>query len=180
MGKKYPWGDHDGRFTHDYVNWAISPFAGGRNGDYNRRPVFAASGRDKWEYTAPVGSFPPNRYGLYDMGGNVSEWCADWYDDGYYAKSPGRNPAGPHLSWFRRVLQPGHHVRRGGSWRMWHGPPPDERRGTVIGPPWVNGLRVAERGHLYIRTPYKDLGFRCVTSASAVDYGLMEDNAEKP
>ena len=176
MGKKYPWGNYDGRLIHDYVNWAISPFTRGRDGEYNRRPVFAASGRDKWEYTAPVGSFPPNGYGLYDMGGNVSEWCADWYDDGYYAKSPGRNPVGPHRSWFRRVIQHGRHVQRGASWNMWHGPPP-ERLGTVIGPPWVSSLRLAER------KPYgrhKDLGFRCVRSASAVDYGLMEDNTEKP
>jgi formylglycine-generating enzyme required for sulfatase activity len=70
-------------------------YGAGRKGVYRQR-------------TTPVGSFPPNAWGLYDMHGNVWEWCQDWYGNSYYASSPMEDPQGPPSA--------ENHVLRGGSW----------------------------------------------------------------
>lgn len=62
--------------------------------------------------THPVGEKKPNAWGLYDMCGNVLEWCADWYDNRYYANSPSDDPTGP-ASGDDRVC-------RGGAWNGSH------------------------------------------------------------
>lgn len=63
---------------------------------------------DGYVRTAPVGSFAPNPFGLYDTTGNVAEWTADWYGKDYYERSPNRNPTGPSGGEYK--------VLRGGSW----------------------------------------------------------------
>jgi formylglycine-generating enzyme required for sulfatase activity len=91
---------------------------------------------DRWRFSAPVGSFPPNEYGLYDTAGNVWEWCSDWYHADYYRRSPPSNPRGPRSGRSR--------VIRGGSWdhALWD-------------------LRVSRRRSLGPNAKYGDLGFRC-------------------
>ena len=118
IGKEYPWGDN---ITHDDANYA------------------GTGGKDIWSYTSPVGSFALNGYGLYDMTGNVWEWCADWYDDNYYANSPKSNPKGPSSGEYK--------VLRGGSWSFDYS--------EAI-------LRVAARLSQYPMGYYDTLGFRCV------------------
>ena len=73
--------------------------------------AFALPGHDGHVFTAPVGRFAPNAFGLHDMHGNVWEWVADRYGERYYAQSPTDDPRGPDEGDRR--------VRRGGSWQSW-------------------------------------------------------------
>ncbi|WP_367391644.1 formylglycine-generating enzyme family protein [Lewinella sp. LCG006] len=64
---------------------------------------------DGYAHTAPVGQFLPNELGVYDMSGNVWEWCWDYFDEDYYKDSPKEDPRGSNIGGYRIV--------RGGSWR---------------------------------------------------------------
>ena len=79
--------------------------------NWSRWQQYALAGHDGYAFTAPVGSFAPNAFGLYDMHGNAWEWTADYHDDNYYAQSPVNDPQGPATGSVR--------VRRGGSWHTW-------------------------------------------------------------
>ncbi len=87
--------------------------------------------------TTRVKQFPANGYGLYDLVGNVWQWCADWYSSGYYADSPRTNPPGPPIG--------GTRVRRGGSWNVIQ----------------AFRLRCANRGAMPPSACTPNVGFRC-------------------
>ncbi|MFH1565512.1 MAG: SUMF1/EgtB/PvdO family nonheme iron enzyme [bacterium] len=87
--------------------------------------------------TTPIGQFSANNFGLYDIEGNVSEWCFDWYDKDYYKKSPMNNPKGPEAG--------SEKVFRGGNWSY-----------------SSNMARVAKRNKFWFMIGKTKLGFRVV------------------
>ena len=102
-GKRFPWGD---TISHSQANYyASSGYSYDLSGAVNNNhPSYTAGGQP---YTSPVGSFAANGYGLYDMAGNVWQWCWDWY--GSYNPAGLTDPRGPAASGTYRM-------DRGGSW----------------------------------------------------------------
>lgn len=83
VSKKFAWGDELLPNGNPVANWWQGYFPEKNTAE------------DGFSKRAPVGSFAPNGYGLYDVTGNVWEWTSDWYDENYYKQSPTENPRGP-------------------------------------------------------------------------------------
>ena len=103
VGKRYPWGDTISQKQANYFS-----HAGDTNDVSATRGHHADYAKAAMPYTSPVASFEPNGFGLYDMAGNVWEWCADWFDPTWYQRSPDTDPRGPATGRAR--------VMRGGSY----------------------------------------------------------------
>lgn len=106
--------------------------------------------RDKFYGTAPVGSFSPNGYGLYDMAGNIWEWCADYYNNNYYTTIArgAKNPKGPPVSYDPEEPYAKKRVIRGGSF--------------LCNDSYCSGYRVARRMKSTEDSGTEHVGFRCV------------------
>ncbi len=93
------------------AQWEYAARSGGKNEKYAGSNSIDSVGWHKGnssKSTHPVGQKQPNGLGIYDMSGNVSEWCSDWFDENYYSSSPHNNPPGSSAGSYR--------ILRGGTW----------------------------------------------------------------
>lgn len=127
-GQRFPWGSE------------LTP--GGKHRMNVWQGEFPArdTGADGFVGTCPVRSFAPNAFGLFEMTGNVWEWCWDWFDPGFYACSPRENPTGPSTGTTR--------VMRGGSF--------------LCHASYCNRYRTDARSKNTPDSATSNLGFRCV------------------
>ena len=131
VGAAFPWGDE------------LEPAGEHRMNVWQGEFPKLDTGADGFVGTAPVDAFAPNGYGLFNMTGNVWEWCADWYDAAYYPTSPPADPQGP--------PDGSHHVMRGGSY--------------LCHTSYCNRYRVAARSGNGVDSSTGNLGFRCAADA---------------
>lgn len=139
-GKLYVWGNQ----FRPHGKWMANTY----QGNFPNRNT----GLDGYSGIAPVGKYPPNGYGLYDMAGNVWQWVGDWYRPDYYAqlaaKGIARNPQGPDSSY--DPMEPGarKRVQRGGSF--------------LCTAQYCSRYMVGARGKGEISSASNHIGFRCV------------------
>ncbi|WP_010581900.1 formylglycine-generating enzyme family protein [Schlesneria paludicola] len=140
VGKRFTWGDEPPKESSKLSNIWQGVFP-------NQNDQL-----DGWERTAPVKSYPPNGYGLYDMSGNVWEWCSDWYRADAYAQRMAEkvveNPPGPADSWDPGEPDAAKRVIRGGSF--------------LCHITYCESYRTAARRGTTPDTGMSHLGFRCV------------------
>jgi sulfatase modifying factor 1 len=150
-GGRYPWGDEFLPAGRWMANTWQGRFPGQNTAD------------DGYPALAPVGSYPANAYGLFDMSGNVWEWCADWYRpdtyavDAAHAEQPTSDPRGPEDS--HDPNEPGQpkRVQRGGSF--------------LCSDQYCSRYIVGTRGKGEISSSTNHIGFRCVRD-------LVEDRGQ--
>src|ERR1019366_3357331 len=137
-GQRFPWGDTISESQANYRAYPNPPNSGGYTYDLGPYTGFNMNfDTTGFPYTSPVGSFAANGYGLYDMAGNVCEWCWDWYGTPY-GQPTTTNPTGP-ASGSDRAM-------RGGNWGY-----------------WASGARCACRDYHVVPWNFTyDIGFRCV------------------
>ncbi len=151
VGKEHPWGNAalDGTQCN-FADKSLSDVwdRGGNDGDnWADKNI-----DDGYVYTAPVGSYPPNGYGLYDMAGNVWEWCFDAYDENFYSNSPYRNPIADIIVKDEKnnIIEINKlRVSRGASWN--DGPP---------------SVWIASRREVDPHVRWGNTGFRCAKSVT--------------
>jgi len=135
------------------AEWEYAARAG-QTGELPDLEAVAWSTTNSGKQTHPVGQKEANEWGLYDMLGNVWEWCADWYDYDYYKKSPSVDPSGPSSGKNR--------VERGGSWEVYVAMVERDLGGGVSFTFNKSVIHVAVRGGARPTHRSKMTGFRCV------------------
>jgi len=138
-GRPYVWGDEQ----TPQGKWLANLWQGRFPNENTQADGFRA--------VAPVASFLPNGYGLYDMAGNVWEWCADWYRPDYYGNCPKENPAGPLESFDPDEPNVRKRVMRGGSY--------------LCSDLYCTGYRPSARMKSSPDTGLSHTGFRCAKDA---------------